>query len=82
MRRSATTSPRTTRRAVSFVRELRKRCGQVARYPRRYPLREEFGDGVRVAVHGSYLILFAQRSGAVVIERVVHGARDLRGLTD
>ena len=65
-------------RARSFVEELRQHCRRLASQPRLHRLREEFGPGVRVAVHGAYLILYTQRDdGQVVIERVVHGARDL-----
>jgi plasmid stabilization system protein ParE len=38
---------------------------------------------MRGAVHGAYLILYTHREdGRVVIERVVHGARDLGRLLD
>ena len=70
------------RRAASFTRELRVRCERMAEQPRANRLREEFGPGVRVAVHGSYIILYAERQGGLVIERVVHGARDLGRLLD
>ena len=63
-------------RARSFVRELRAFCREAAARPRSFPLREELGAGVRLAVRGAYLILLAERDGAVVIERVVHGVRD------
>jgi hypothetical protein len=33
------------------------RCKRIAIQPRAFPLREEFGSGIRAAVHGSYLIL-------------------------
>lgn len=65
------------RRAVSFVRELRARCDRLAERPRAHRLREEFGPGVRGAVHGSYIILYVERHGILLIERVIHGARDL-----
>lgn len=65
------------RRAASFVRELRRRCERMAEQPRANRAREEFGPGVRAAVHGAYLILYTHHGdGSVVIERVVHGARD------
>ena len=70
------------RRAASFVRELRARCERLAAQPRANRLREEFGPGVRGAVHASYLILYAERRDLLVIERVVHGARDLDRLLD
>lgn len=70
-------------RALSFVRELREHCRQIAAQPRLYRLREEFGPEVRGAVHGAYLILYTSRDdGQVVIERVVHGARDLDQLRE
>lgn len=48
-----------------------------------HPLREEFGPGVRRAVHGAYLILYTRRDdGRVAIERVVRGGRDLDALRD
>lgn len=65
-------------RALSFVRELREHCRRIAAKPRLHRLREEFGPGVRGTIHGAYLILYTHRDdGLVVIERVVHGARDL-----
>lgn len=64
--------------ALTFVNQLRDHCRRIAARPRVYRLREEFGPGVRGAVHGAYLILYTPRDdGQVVIERVEHGARDL-----
>ena len=68
------------RRALTFVRELRQRCGQIADMPRAAPLRPELGAGVRVVTFGRYLICYAEGDGQVVIERIVHGARSLRDL--
>ncbi len=68
-------------RAASFVAELREHCRRVAARPPLHRPREEFGPGVRAALHPPYLILTSiQADGRVVIERVLHGARDLRGL--
>lgn len=65
-------------RALSFVRELREHCQRIAGNPRIHRVREEFGPGVRGTTHGAYLILYTHRDdGQVVIERVIHGARDL-----
>ena len=70
-------------RARSFVEELREHCRRLAAQPRLHRLREEFGPGVRGAVHGAYVIPYTHRDdGSVVIERVVHGARDLDRLLD
>jgi toxin ParE1/3/4 len=68
------------KRALSFTRELVARCKRIAIQPRAFPPRDEFGSGIRAAVHGSYLILYAERNDRLVIERIVHGARDLDNL--
>lgn len=69
------------RRAITFIRELRQRCGQIADMPRAAPLRPELGAGVRVVTFGRYLICYSERGdGQVVIERIVHGARSLKNL--
>lgn len=67
-------------RALSFTRELVARCKRIAIQPRAFPPRDEFGSGIRAAVHGSYVILYAERNDRLVIERIVHGARDLDNL--
>jgi toxin ParE1/3/4 len=65
-------------RALSFVADIRRHCFSIAQNPTLYRLREEYGSGVRVAIHGTYLIFYAERrKGLVVIERVLHGARHL-----
>ena len=65
-------SPKT---ALRFVDELRADCRLLTKHPARNPLREEYGAGVRVAVHGRYLIFYAVRDRTVVIERILHGSR-------
>ncbi|MBY0332144.1 MAG: type II toxin-antitoxin system RelE/ParE family toxin [Acetobacteraceae bacterium] len=65
-------------RAAAFVHDLREHCRRVAARPRLHRMREEFGPGVRAAVHGRYLIFYTERpDGRVVIERILHAARDL-----
>ena len=70
------------KRAAAFIRELAARCRRIACQPRAFTLREEFGAGIRTVAHGSYLILYAERDGKLVIERIVHGARDLNNILD
>jgi toxin ParE1/3/4 len=67
-------------RALTFVNELREHCLKISHSPLAYALREEYGVGVRLAVHGNYLIFHAVRDDALVIERIVHGARHREGL--
>jgi toxin ParE1/3/4 len=68
------------KRALSFVRELRDRCRAIADYPRAAPLRPELGRGVRMVVFGDYLIFYRHSKRHVIIERVLHGARNIQGL--
>ncbi|HEY5047695.1 MAG TPA: type II toxin-antitoxin system RelE/ParE family toxin [Rhizomicrobium sp.] len=64
-------------RAASFVRELRKKAESISHAARAYPERKEIAQGLRVAIHGRYLILFRTSGGHVEIARIVHSARDL-----
>ena len=68
------------RRALSFVTELRAHSHKIALRPEAYVLREEYGSGVRLAVHGKYLIFHAVRDSTLVIERIIYGARHREGL--
>jgi toxin ParE1/3/4 len=66
-------------RAISFLDELRAHCDHIAATPASYPAREVLAAGLRMAVHGRYLVLFRSDLDGVRIERIVHGARRLRG---
>ena len=63
-------------RAAAYVREIRAHCQRLALRPRMHRLREEYGHGVRAAVHGPYLVLYTIRTDeTVVVERVFHAAQ-------
>ncbi len=47
------------------------------RFPLLGPSREGLAPGLRVSFHGSYAIYYAPCEDAVVIIRVLHGARDI-----
>lgn len=66
-------------RAASFVAELEAKCRTIASFPEGYPARPDLAEDIRMAVHGRYLLFFRELedNGAVRIERVLHGARDL-----
>ena len=66
-------------RAASFVAELEAKCRAVAETPELYPARADLAPGLRMAVHGRYLVLYRALPDqkAVRIERVLHGARNL-----
>jgi len=64
-------------RALSFVRELRAQCQRITLNPPGYRLRPELGAGIRSCAHGHYVIFFESNPDAVLIARILHGARDL-----
>ena len=68
------------RRALTFVAELREHALNIGASPLAFPSREDLADGLRTAVHRPYLIFFRIEADVVRIERVLHGARDLREL--
>jgi len=39
------------KRAVSFIREIRQHCEQIADGPRRYVARPDLGDAIRICAH-------------------------------
>jgi toxin ParE1/3/4 len=69
-------------RASSFVAELEGKCKAIAASPELYPSRIDLAPGLRMAVHGRYLVLYRDLPGedTVRVERVLHGARNLQRL--
>ncbi len=64
-------------RALSFVRDLRAKCLDLAEFPERFPLVPGFEKhGVRHRVHGRYLIFYIFAGDAVTVIHVLHGAMD------
>jgi len=66
-------------RALSFVSELEARCAGLAQFPERGRDRSDLTPGLRSLVHGHYVIFYTPSRGAVRIERILHGARDVEG---
>lgn len=64
-------------RATTYIAELIDYTAQVAAQPGLYRLRPEWGDEVRSARFGNYLILFELRAERVAILRYLHGRRDI-----
>jgi toxin ParE1/3/4 len=65
-------------RARSFIEELCARAERTGGAPEAYPARDDVAPGLRMAVHGRYVILFRIRDDQVEVARILHGARDLR----
>lgn len=66
-------------RAARFVAELEATCRAVAASPELYSIRSDLASGLRMAIHGRYLVLYRDLAGdnIVRVERVLHGARNL-----
>jgi toxin ParE1/3/4 len=69
-------------RAEAFVGEIEERCRSLAETPERGKRLGGRRTSLRRLQHGSYLIVYAVRPEIVMIERVLHGARDLSALLD
>ena len=67
-------------RAVTYVQEMRERCYRIGEFPHAWPPRPQWGEGIRITVHGTYVIVHRVRDETVQVLRVVHGARDLDAL--
>ena len=70
---------RNSSRTVSFVQELRDKVRKIGEFPHAGSPRPQWGDDVRIELHGRYLIVYRVRE-EVQILRVVHGGRDLDAL--
>ena len=67
-------------RALSFIRQIREQCAKITAMPLASPLRHEFGEGIRMAAFGHYLIFYTVDAESIRIERVLHGARNIPAL--
>jgi toxin ParE1/3/4 len=54
----------------------------VRRFPLAAPRRDQLAAGLRVTFHGAYAIYYRLLADAVVIVRVLHGARDVAALAE
>lgn len=66
-----------SRRAVTFIKEIRSKFSEIQSNPLAYQLRPDIGDDARMATVGNYAILFRIMGDIVRIERVAYGSRDL-----
>lgn len=63
--------------ARRFIGQLIEQCQRIGTTPMAYPARDDLAPGLRMATLGRYVIFFRVVEGAVRIERVLHGARNL-----
>ncbi len=68
-------------RALAFVAELRKACQGIAQMPEAFPVvAHRRGENLRRRAHRGYLIFYQVTDRAVIVLRVLHGARDWEAL--
>lgn len=68
--------------ASRFVEAIETAFEPLRYFPLSGPAREAFSPGLRVTFHGPYAIYYRPLADAVVVIRVLHGARDAAALAD
>ena len=66
------------RRAIHFIAEVRATCEKFADAPLGHEVQPQLQAGIRRAVHGRYLIFYSVNPDLIRVERILHGARDLK----
>jgi len=62
-------------RAITFVRELRRKCETLALSPRRFALIPRYEHtNIRRVVHGNYLIFYRVKAEVVEVVHIPQGA--------
>jgi toxin ParE1/3/4 len=67
------------KRARSFVDELENRCAGLTEYPETGRPRPELAADLRSKPHGRYVIFYTPGDEVVRVERLLQGARDVKG---
>ena len=67
-------------RALSFVRELRERCGKLAEFSRSARPFPPLGNDAHMLPYENYIIIYRDLPSEVSVERIVHGARNIAAL--
>jgi toxin ParE1/3/4 len=65
---------------VTFIHEIREHCQILSTSPKAAPKRDDLGEGIRMAIHGKYLMFYRTFNHEIRIERILHGARDIMAL--
>jgi len=68
--------------ATRFVAAIEAHFEPLRHFPLAGPSREQLASGLRVTFHSPYAIYYRPQPDALVIIRVIHGARDLVALAE
>lgn len=66
------------RRAIRFIAEIRATCEKLADAPLGYEVQPQLDPDIRRVVYGRYLIFYSVKPDLIRVERILHGARDLK----
>ena len=61
---------------------IKAACEPLRLFPLAGPRRESLAPGLRVTFHSPYVIYYTPQPDAVVVIRVLHGARDVAALAE
>jgi toxin ParE1/3/4 len=68
-------------RAVSFIKELRECCLQIAQFPEAFPILERYKQvKIRRKIYGNYLIFYIETTKTINIIRILNGAKNYQGI--
>ena len=68
-------------RALTFTDELYDACAKLLTNPMAHEARSDLGPDLRQKIYKSYLIIFRVGPKVIRVERIVHGARNLKTLS-
>lgn len=68
--------------ATRFVGAIEASLEPLRQFPLSGPARDQLAPGLRVTFHSPYAIYYRVQADAVVIVRVIHGARDIAALAE
>jgi toxin ParE1/3/4 len=68
--------------ANRFVAAIEATFEPLCHFPLSGPARDQLGRGLRVTFHNPYAIYYLPQPDALVIVRVIHGARDIAALAE
>ncbi|WP_324421640.1 type II toxin-antitoxin system RelE/ParE family toxin [Bradyrhizobium sp.] len=66
--------------ADTFVREIVAKFQPLRQFPEMRAAREQLAEGLRAIPYRDYVIYYLAEPDALVIARVLHGARDARAI--
>lgn len=64
------------------MRAIETACEPLRHFPLSGPVRAQLAPDLRVMFHSPYAIYYVPKEDAVVIVRVIHGARDIAAIAE